>query len=229
MASDHPLNLHEELLLLALHDEKGTVAFGSMFSYAIAGAVTAELMLEGRLGIESVKRSKLVNVIDPMQVGDPVLDEPLERIRTARRRASIKKWVDRLARNSMRDRIAERLCLRGILRKAEGRVLLIFSRRTYPTVDPAPERELVARMRRALVDHGSVDARTATVLALASGADLLGNVFEKAVLKSSKQRIKQLVAMSDVGRATKEVVDEVRTAVMTASSVVTITSVASTS
>ena len=42
-----PLFLHEEIMLLALRDEKGTVEFGSMYNYASAGAILGDAPRHG--------------------------------------------------------------------------------------------------------------------------------------------------------------------------------------
>ena len=39
MAVHDTLFLHEELLLLALRDDKGTISAGSTYAYAVAGAL----------------------------------------------------------------------------------------------------------------------------------------------------------------------------------------------
>ena len=41
------LFLHEEILLLALKDEEGTIASGTWYQQAIAGAILATLYLYG--------------------------------------------------------------------------------------------------------------------------------------------------------------------------------------
>ena len=46
------LRLHEEILLLALRDEAGTIHSGTSLRYAVAGAVLAELLLEDRVRLE---------------------------------------------------------------------------------------------------------------------------------------------------------------------------------
>ncbi|MGH7553244.1 MAG: GOLPH3/VPS74 family protein [Longimicrobiales bacterium] len=222
MAGEPTLYLHEELLLLALNDETGTLAFGSMFSYAVGGAILAELMLRDRIAIEQVRKSKLVNIARTSGVGDPLLDECLEQIRTAKKRKSVLGWVGKFAGKSLRDRIADRLCLRGVLRKEDRRVLFVFSRRAYPTVNPEPERELVARMRQAIFQDGVVDSRTAIAVSLASNADLLRPIFGKKELKPKKKKIEELTRSTEVSRATKEAIEAARAAVMAASSIVAI-------
>ena len=63
-----PLYLHEEIMLLALRDEEGTVEFGSMYGYALGGAILAELLLAGRISVEEGKR-KLVNLVSDEPIG----------------------------------------------------------------------------------------------------------------------------------------------------------------
>ena len=77
-----PLFLHEEIMLLALRDEKGTFEFGSMYNYALAGAILAELLLAGRISVESGKK-KLIDLMSREPMGDPVIDECLQEIVSA--------------------------------------------------------------------------------------------------------------------------------------------------
>ena len=44
MGIDNTLLLHEEIMLLALRDEEGTVVSGTMYQYAIGGAILADLL-----------------------------------------------------------------------------------------------------------------------------------------------------------------------------------------
>jgi hypothetical protein len=46
------LLLHHELLLLALCDRTGTVAFGDLLGIALGGALFTELMLAERIDVE---------------------------------------------------------------------------------------------------------------------------------------------------------------------------------
>lgn len=51
MTASRRLRLHHELLLLALHDKKGTLAFGQMQHIGLAGGLVAELLLAERIAI----------------------------------------------------------------------------------------------------------------------------------------------------------------------------------
>src|SRR5215471_17800660 len=50
------LFLYEEILLLALRDGEGTMPLGTMYEYAVGGALLAELSLSGRIRLDSSRR-----------------------------------------------------------------------------------------------------------------------------------------------------------------------------
>ncbi len=128
------LFLHEEIMLLALRDEEGTVEFGSNYVCAMCGAILAELLLAGRISVEDGKK-KLVNLVSDEPIGDPVIDECLDKIASAKRRASLQTWLHRFWHvKKLHHRVAGGLCDRGILRANEDKVLLIFRRKIYPEI-----------------------------------------------------------------------------------------------
>lgn len=111
------LPLHEEVLLLAMRDEEGTIAAGTMYQYAIAGAVLSELVLQGRVAVDDSGRKKLAKVIDPRPTGAPLLDECLDKI-AAGKPKPLDHWVGRFANiKNLKHRVAARLCGRVILRE----------------------------------------------------------------------------------------------------------------
>lgn len=207
------LRLYEEVTLLALSDDKGTFASNPAFSCALAGALTAELLLEGRITVEETKK-KIVRFVGGTPLGDPLLDEGLARIAAAKRDASLSTWVGRLAGiRKLPHRAALGLCRKGILREETSKVLLVFDRALYPTADPRPERAIRERLRRALLsDTSDVDARTVTLLALARGGSLLSSVLDKREMKERKKRIESLVAGEGVGASVKEATDAMNAA-----------------
>lgn len=208
------LRLHEELLLLALHDRKGTNAFAAMLDQGLAGALLAELLLDERVEIRAEGKRGLVTVIDPRPLGDPVLDEALARLRDARRRADPQAAVGRLAKiKELRHKTARTLCRRGVLRESEDQILLLFRRRVYPTVDPGPERDLIQRIRSVLEGGSDPDPRTLTLISLADSTRALSAIFDRKELKSLKSRIEALRARSDVAEATQSAIQAIETAV----------------
>ncbi len=218
MGEDRGLFLHEEILLLALKDEEGTIAPGTLYQYAVGGAVLAELLLRRRIGLVEHRSKKLVAIIDPTPVGDYLIDECLSRIITAKRRASLDTWVSRVAESKdLTHRIARQLCHRGILRADEEKILLIFTRKIYPEIDSKPERQLMNRLYQAIfTDTPEVDPRTIVLVSLANSARILDVLFDRKALRQRKERVEQLVHGEIVGQATKEAIEAMEGAMVVA-------------
>ena len=212
------LFLHEEILLLALRDEEGTIASGTMYQFAIGAAILAELLLSKRIEVEQSGKKKLVNLVSSTLLGEPLIDECLEKISSAKRRAVLQTWVSRFAGvKNLKHRVARQLCKRGVLRADEDKVLLIFTRKIYPEVNPGPEKELIERLRYAIfTDAGDVEPRTVVLLSLANSTGLLKVVFDKKKLKGRKARIKQIVNGEITGKAATEAIQAMQAAVMVA-------------
>jgi hypothetical protein len=182
------LHLYEQIMLLALRDEEGTIFSGSMYNFAIGGAVLAELLMEKRVDIDTVRKKKFARVLNAAPLGDPFIDQSLSRM--VRRR---------------------------ILRVDEDKILGIFTRKVYPEVDPVPEREVIERLRETIFGESrAIDPRTVVLLSLASSADLLRHVFDRKEIKARKARIEQVVNGELTGTATKEAIEAMQAAVVVA-------------
>ena len=229
-----PLHLHEEILLLALHDEKGTF-HSSMYSYALAGAVVTELLLEGRLQVVHGRgKRRYLEVASPDPTGDPVLDHALHRVEGSGRREQVSRWVSRLAterRPSLAHRVAEDLVEAGVLDRQEGRILGIFRRVRFPAVSQDgrgqdPEEALVARLEVALRGDEDPEPRTAVVLALAHSAGILRHNVDRGLLKARKKRLEELARMDGITGATRDAIQAAQAAVMTAMTAATVAAAA---
>jgi hypothetical protein len=194
MASDSGLRLHHELLLLALHDEKGSMRVSNP-GILLGGGILAELLLEGRVALERGAKPSKDRIVpgDSRPLSDPLLDECLKKIRDAKRPKAPKDWVMKFSQVSgLRKRIATDLVRKGILRERRTRVLLLFPWTYFPTLDPSPERRIVERVREAIIGDGEVDERTAALVAIAAKTGGLKHVIDKRVLKERKERIEEI-------------------------------------
>ena len=190
------IHLHEQVLLLALKDRKGTLELGAGFHHlALGGAILAELGLRGCVCIEEGKKAFVDAVPGAEPPHNEVLAEALKRVRERKRRRRAVAWVQVFsAMKQLWHRTGAGLCRKGILRKTESSVLLVFSRRAYPTVDPGPERELIARLREAIGGDGDVELGLGVVLGVAHATGMLGIHFERKFLSGRKARLKRVVA-----------------------------------
>ena len=204
------LRLHEEQLLMALDDDKGSIR-ATNFKYALCAGLLAELVLEGRVTLERGSKPSKDRIIpaNPKLLSDPLLDEVLRKVQTSKKTRSPKEWVAKFSSMSaLRKRVGKGLVRRGILRERDARILLVFPWTFYPTLDPAPKRRLVERIRAAVVGDGELDDRTSIAVAVASVTGVLKPVLGKQVLKERKNRIEQIAEDQYIAAATKKAVQE---------------------
>lgn len=216
MTRENRLSLPEEIMLLALHDEKGTTRLDSWYRYAIGGAVLAELLMSQRLRLDGSRKTVFVANVKP--AGDPLLDECLALVQKAKKPTTAQTWVMKFASvKKLKHRLAMRLCDKGILEADEDKILLLFSRKIYPEIDPEPERAMVERLRKAIFgDSDRLDPRTVVLVSMAHSTGLLPTVFDKKDLKARKDRLERIINGDALGQATKEAIEAVQAAVMVA-------------
>lgn len=227
MTKNRKLFLHEEAMLLALRDEKGSIEKGAWYNTAVGGAVLAELLLAERIRLVRRGKKEVVELTSSTGLGNEIVDESLQRIAADPKKRTLAEWVQRIAgKKDLKHRVALGLCRRGILRAEEDKVLLVFSRKIYPELDPRPEREILGRLEHAIfTDTSELDARTVVLLSLASGTGLLLANFDKKKLKARKERIASVIEGESAGRAAKQVVQGTQAAL---AAIVVCTTVATT-
>src|SRR4051812_17352382 len=192
-------SLPEELLLLALHDEKGSVipAAAAALNGALVGAVLMELGLTGRLYEDGDGGLRA----DPSPTGDEILDEALQCIADADRPRVASYWVGRLARRipRLKDRLLEQLVARGFLERRERRILWVFPSRSFPLADAAAEQQARDRVRTAILDDLAPDARTAALVGLVRSCNLIDEVFAPHERTRAHRRVQELTSEEAVG------------------------------
>jgi len=212
------LHLHEEILLLALDDDKGSVPMSaSMWQNAAGGAMVSELLLAGRVRTTDDKKPRL-EVVDPTPLGDAVLDAALAEMAGAKKPKKGAEWVQKFGgRSKLKEQIADGLVAKGVLREEQGKVLWVFNTTHYPERDGRHEREVVRRLERAIFHDGAaVDPRTLVLVALSQAASLLPLVFDKHRLKNRKDHLKKLCEGDLAGGMAKEAVEAAQMAIMVA-------------
>ena len=216
-ARKHHLTLYEEILLIALDDEKGTTGIESMHKNAMAGAILAELVLAGAVAIDDDKK-KMVTAKTGAGVTDPILVECLELVQAAKKRKKAAQWVMKFANlKDLTKRVARQLVAKGILREDQDKVLGMFRRTIFPERDGGPERDLIERLRHAIFTSSTqVDERTVVIAVLANATSLLPRIFAKKKLKERKQRLQNLAEGRVAAAATKEAIEAMRAAAMVA-------------
>ena len=145
------LSLHEQVVLLALRERKGTLTWHGC---VLGGACLAALCLHGRLRI-GPGRKALIEVVDQTPLGESVLDDCLEKVVRARRQARAAAWVMRFNKRKAYHQTASGLRQRDILRADDIRAWLFFTRRVYEIVDSEPRRRFIDGLRKAIFDDSA--------------------------------------------------------------------------
>ena len=213
------LALPDELLLLALDDERGTRAHATELEPGLAGAVLLDLALRERLDVDG----KVLRVLDPSPTGDAVLDAALATIAGEPKERPAKHWVSKLQKG-VREQVSERLVAAGTLRRDEKKVLWVFPITRLPAADPAPEAAVRARLDGAVLIGTTPDERTAALAALVHATNLGRTVFPGAEHRAVKKRLAELAEGQWAAEAVRRVVQEAAaatTAVIAATTVAT--------
>lgn len=204
--------LAEELLLLALDDEKGSVSWQHTIAlpYGLGGALLMDLVLRER--IDSVDTQ--IVLIDASPTGDESLDRALDTIRGASKPHDAKHWVTKLGRQAdLKEHLARRLVARGILHEEEQTFLWVVRSPRFPTGNPGPEASLRGRIRAVVLTGATPDPHTLLLCSLINACNLTGSVFSPAERTSARKRITELVAGDQFGQAVGKAVADVAAAV----------------
>jgi Golgi phosphoprotein 3 len=208
------LTIGEQLLLLALHDEKGTVVFSASTAlpYGLAGATLLDLYFSNRIAI----RQRQVHVIDDAPTGDEILDEVLQLIQGSGKTRDLKHWISRINDRvkDLKGRLADNLVYKEILEQEEHRLLRMFRQSRFPTRDATPEYETRDGIRNIVLWGQEPGDREVALIGLVKACDLVNEIFAKGERKVAKRRIKELTEGEEVGKAVAAVVAEMTAAIV---------------
>jgi hypothetical protein len=186
--------IFEDFFMLCIHEDKGTVvksAEGAL-RYGLAGAILSELALQNRLRVDAKHR---LEVTDTTPIGDPVLDEALQKIQQASEAQKVGAWVKSLSKGSgdLREALTARLVQAGIVTEEETRLLWVTP---YPA---GQEGAASARywlkndLRATALACVETDVRRLALLVLVQSCDLLSLAFTKDERKVADRHIYEML------------------------------------
>ncbi|WP_376089189.1 GPP34 family phosphoprotein [Roseomonas sp. CCTCC AB2023176] len=194
-----PLTMPEEILLLTLDDEGRPVGVPApALDLAVAGAVLMELALHGRVDSDPDR----LYLASRTPTGDPLLDDVLARIASDRDRDS-RWWMERLSKDAaaFRSAFLDRLVVRGVLRRVQGRVLWFLNERRYPVLDGTQMQEVRARLRAVLLSGEIPDPRDALTIGLCQATGLVTLILSDDERTAATARIAAVASLEEMGRS----------------------------
>ena len=206
------LSLSEKLMLLALHDEKGSIVFSASTAlpYALAGALLIELLYQKKVAMENGK----VIIVDRSQTGNELLDKALDLISSSQKLRSAKYWIQKFNTGikGLKDWVLDRLVAQGILKREDQKILWVFPTKRYPMINAAQEHSIRSRIHQVVIQKVRPNQDDVALLSLVKACDLLNELFPKEERKRAKQRIKEIIEGEEIGRAVSTIVEEIMAA-----------------
>ena len=196
-----PVSIPEEVLLLCLDDETGRPVGppDATVDLALAGALLMQLALDGR--VDSDLDRVFVARRDPL--GDSLLDPVLVRIGAQSPAQDSGWWMAELGRDAapLRRALLERLVARGILRRVEGRRLLVLRDARHPKADVAVPEAIRSRLRAVLLEGGIPEPRDSLMVGLCRATGLIAFLLSEEEEAGAGPRIAAVAGLEEMGRA----------------------------
>ncbi len=204
----------EEILLLMLDDEKGTLPPVPQLTlhFVIAGAVLMDLAVRNKLDndIDSFK------ILDRTPTGEPLLDDVLAKMSAGDSGREVKFWINEIADDGANivDRGFQRLVERGILAESEKKFLWVMKTRCYPTIDGSVEREVKLRIMNILYSDDIPEPRDIVIICLLDACDMFRTLLGPAELARVRDRIDQVAKLDLIGQATTKLIRDIQIALV---------------
>lgn len=198
----------EDLLLLLLDDEKGTMRAGSYTQTILGGGLLMELALADAVTVTEKQgfwQNAHVVPRPGARTGDPVLDDALALV--AEKQRTAQDVVNRLGKG-LKETLTARLVERGILERREGKVLGLFPHTTWPTADSSHEEEVRRAVEATLLQGVTPDERTGGLVALLHAVGQAHRVIDLRGARAGdvKARAKEIAEGAWAAKAVKDAI-----------------------
>ena len=208
------LTLFEELLLLSIHQDKGTFIKWSVdrVSPGLAGAALAELALAGEIEAENSHR---LHLLDESPTGDEILDEVLDTLTDSDKGRKFGYWINALNQKpeKFRKQITERLIEKKIVSPDDNNLLWVVPSPLNPELEATAKFSLIRDLRDIVLAQQAVEPRKIALLSLIRASDLLGLLFVKDERKLANRHINELVVVVAMKNPLIQTIQEIESAI----------------
>jgi hypothetical protein len=198
------LKLYEELFLLSINDAKGELvgASSSYLPYGLAGAILAELALQGKVQLADNRLA----VLDAHPTGDELLDDALAAIAASDKPRKLTHWINVASGNKLQKRVVQRLVAQNAIRVEKKRFLWVIPYEAYPEQDASAKYWVKQALRGVVLGGEKPEPHTIALLSLLRACRLLNLIFTKDERKAAGQKIDALASADLFGEAVAETV-----------------------
>lgn len=210
------LTLSEELMLLAVNDDKGhfILSATSDLPYGIAASLILEL---GYRDIINISEKGIISIKNEHKTDIDFLDFAINIIRRTKKSKDCEFWIRSFALEYkiFKEQIIENLVLKGILKKKAKKFLFLIDFHKYPTLNPAPELETRDKIHKVVLMGVKPDKVIYDLIVLLYCCNLVDEVFPKSLRKSAQKFIKKLTEESKLGKLILKITNEMNFVLLT--------------
>lgn len=210
------LTLSEELMLLAVNDDKGhfILSATSDLPYGIAASLVLELSYRE---IITINEKGIVELKKDTKTDIDFLDFAINLIRRTKKLKDCEFWIRSFALEYkvFKEQIIENLVLKGILKRKAKKFLFLIDFNKYPTLNPAPELETRDKIHKVVLMGVKPDKVIYDLIVLLYCCNLVDEVFPKNLRKAANKFIKKLTEDSKLGKLILKITSEMNFVVIT--------------
>lgn len=187
------LTIYEELLLLSIHEAKGTFihSVADRVTLGIGGAVLAELALMGNIKLSKNHRLKL---IDDSKTDIDVLDEAIAALKESGKDRKFGYWINTFTKRAekFRQKIIESLIQKGVFTQDDENIFWAIPSPLQPDLNASTKYLVNKRLRGIVLAQEELQSRDITLLTLIKACGLLNLVFLRDERKLANRNIYEL-------------------------------------
>lgn len=215
--------LAEDLLLLALDDEKGKIIFSSSTAlpYGLAGAILLQLSYEGKISLNDDR----VNVVDSSPVNIPILDQCLSLITDTPKPKKVQRWLTLFSgrKVDLKNQLIQGLITKDVIKETEHKILYLIPSKRYPMINGTHENQIRQNIKNIVLNQSPSTQHFTSLISLIHACELINEIFDKSDRKQAKQNIKKIIKNEKVGDSVTQKVNEIILAAVMVSIITTTT------
>ncbi len=209
------LTLHEELQLLAIHEDKG-IFIGSAIDRlqpGLAGAILAELALNGKICATNNHR---LHLSDATPTGDALLDDALIELQKSDKERKFGFWLNNLFPKveKLIKKVTKNLVQKGILTQEDDNLLWVIPSPLHPEINSSAKYAVIQHLRGIVLAKEQASPRAIAFLSLVGACGLLDLVFLRDERKAAAQYINELLVGEAMKDPVLETIEEIASAIM---------------
>jgi hypothetical protein len=208
------LTLYEELLLIAIHEDKGIFIRDTAESLVpgLSGAILAELAFANRITIGNNHRLKLS---DNTLTEDPILDKAISAIAESEKERKFGYWITNLnpKPEKLQRQITANLVQKEILTQEDDHLSWVIPSHFHPDVKATTKYSVIKLLRGVVLAQEEAHPREIAFLSLVSACGLLDLLFLRDERKAASQKINELVVFHAMQNPILDTLQEIDAAI----------------